>query len=327
MILLRMFDKRLFEEAPNDGAPGGGAEPPNSLPSNAPSSGSSSTQGEGTPDPRAQFLEMIPEDLRASASLNDINNVGDLAKSYVHAQQMIGRARVALPGENATDAERQEFFEAIGRPKTPDEYGIKKPDEYPKDLPYSEEITKGFTNLAHEIGLTKDQAAKIHDWYVKGEMSNYQNLNQQVQQEFADQMKELMNEYGSEAVLNERLNIAQFALRQLGDEETTSWLEETGLGNHPKIIKIFAKAGQMLREDGLLQGVAGSNNFSMTPEEAKSRLAELQRDRDFMRSYLSASQPGHREAVQKVQELNKAAYPSDKALFSVGENGLAAMTG
>ena len=50
----------------------------------------------GSPDvaadaaPAVSFLDTLPEDLRGEPSLRNFNDVGALAKSYTHAQRMIG---------------------------------------------------------------------------------------------------------------------------------------------------------------------------------------------------------------------------------------------
>ena len=48
------------------------------------------------------FMEMIPEELREHPSLSPIKDVGNLARSYVNAQRLIGRDKVPLP-KNPTE--------------------------------------------------------------------------------------------------------------------------------------------------------------------------------------------------------------------------------
>ena len=50
----------------------------------------------------ADWRDSIPEEIRGHSSLEHINDIGALAKSYVHAQQMVGADKVALPGKSAT---------------------------------------------------------------------------------------------------------------------------------------------------------------------------------------------------------------------------------
>ena len=49
-----------------------------------------------------EFLNMIPEDLREHPSLSPIKDVGNLARSYVNSQKLIGADKLPLPA-NPTD--------------------------------------------------------------------------------------------------------------------------------------------------------------------------------------------------------------------------------
>jgi hypothetical protein len=48
------------------------------------------------------FLDSLPEDLRMEPSLRNFTDPASLAKSYVHAQRMIGADKIPLPGKTAT---------------------------------------------------------------------------------------------------------------------------------------------------------------------------------------------------------------------------------
>ena len=44
------------------------------------------------------FLDTLPEDVRNEASLENIQDVGQLAKGYVSAQRMVGADKIAMVG-------------------------------------------------------------------------------------------------------------------------------------------------------------------------------------------------------------------------------------
>ena len=54
-------------------------------------------------DAQQDWRSQIPEDIAGHRSLEHIQDVGALAKSYVNAQQMIGADKLAIPGKYATD--------------------------------------------------------------------------------------------------------------------------------------------------------------------------------------------------------------------------------
>ena len=60
------------------------------------------TPSAGSPDvadaaPAVSFLDTLPEDLRGEPSLRNFTDVGALAKSYTHAQRMIGGDKIGKP--------------------------------------------------------------------------------------------------------------------------------------------------------------------------------------------------------------------------------------
>ena len=54
--------------------------------------------------------------------------------------------------------------------------------------------------------------------------------------------------------LTSNLSAAQRALAQFGTPELKEYLEGTGLGNHPELVKAFVKVGKAMSEDGVVTG-------------------------------------------------------------------------
>ena len=50
------------------------------------------------------------------------------------------------------------------------------------------------------------------------------------------------------------LSVAQRALDQFGTPELKEYLNSTGLGNHPELVKAFVKIGKSMSEDGMVTG-------------------------------------------------------------------------
>jgi len=89
----------------------------------------------------------------------------ELAKAARSQEKMLGGA-IKVPGKDATPEERDAFFNKLGRPDKPEGYEFKVPTDLPEGLPYdAERATKLKTDL-HGLGLTKDQAAAVHDMYI-----------------------------------------------------------------------------------------------------------------------------------------------------------------
>jgi hypothetical protein len=85
------------------------------------------------------------------------------------------------------------------------------------------------------------------------------------------------------------------------------------MGNNPMMVKLFAKIGE-----GLAEGRSDSvqdRGFIMTPDQAKQEIARYNRDQTFMSAYQSGDNPGHAEAVKKMDSLFKLAYPDETPIM------------
>ena len=67
-----------------------------------------------------------------------------------------------------------------------------------------------------------------------------------------------------------------------------------------------------MAESGAMTG-EGSQGFALTPNSAKQEIGRLTGDSNFMNQYHDSEEPGHEQAVLKMQELYQFAYPEEVA--------------
>lgn len=288
---------------PNDGAGNkngdGGGEGPGAE------------EGGAGNDPPA-FHEMLPEDLREDPSLKDFKDVGGLAKSYIHAQKMVGSLGndpdrlVQMPGEDATDDDIAEFYNKLGRPEEASAYELNYDEESPAKI--QGEFVDQYKEWAHEAGLTPKQAQVLMDKYSGWAEGIVEQSNKDYNEVRDQNEKVLQDEFGGE--YDNKVALAGRAAKELGGDEFMDLMEETGLGNDPRVVKTFAKIGEMLSEDELGAGGGGSQ-FGMTPAHAKAELSELSMDGDFQKALMDPENPGHKAAIERRSRLYKAAYPDN----------------
>jgi hypothetical protein len=78
------------------------------------------------------------------------------------------------------------------------------------------------------------------------------------------------------------------------------------MGNHPAMVKALAKLGNDMQEDT----VGGDTQpVGRTPEQAQEEIKALKQSDEFMKKYLNRTEVGHDEAVQRMNDLFKDAYP------------------
>ncbi|EPO5323022.1 MULTISPECIES: peptidase [Citrobacter freundii complex] len=113
-----------------------------------------------------------------------------------------------------------------------------------------------FEPIARELNLTNDQAQKMVDLYGSKIMPMVQQQQAEAWQKTTEQWAadvKADKEIGGDN-LTGNLSAAQRALAQFGTPELKEYLEGTGLGNHPELVKAFVKVGKAMSEDGMVTG-------------------------------------------------------------------------
>lgn len=250
----------------------------------------------GEPQEAQDWRESLPEDIRSDPSLGPIKDLAGLARSYVNAQKLIGREKIPMP-KDETDPMWEDVYRRLGRPDTPDAYEFTRPEGLPD---YDEAAEKAFREQAHKLGLSAKQARGLFDWYHSVAGEKFQGMAK-AREEWVSALKA---EWGPS--FSENVEAARRALRFHGDEGVMQVLESTGLGDHPAIVKMMAKIGKGLKEDGL-RGTAGA---SMGADDAKRRINAILADRNH--PYHDRYKPGHNEAVAEMLRLHEAAYQMEE---------------
>lgn len=117
------------------------------------------------------------------------------------------------------------------------------------------EALKDFEPVARELNLTNEQAQKLVDAYPKilaGVQQRQAEAWQKQTEGWAETVKADKEIGGDKLTAN--LSAAQRALDLFGSPALKEYLEGTGLGNHPELVKTFIKIGKAMSEDGMVDG-------------------------------------------------------------------------
>lgn len=268
----------------NDPAAGGGQTPP---------------AGGGSAPP-GDFRTQLPEELANDPSMAPIKDLEGLAKGYVHAQRMVGRDKVPIPADDDA-AGWESVYNRLGRPEKPEDYDLSQTPT-PEGVEVDDKLVDGFKAKAHEMGLNARQTAQMYDWYMSQTGEQLASTQQAQEQAYQDAERSLRREFGE--AYDQHLNLARSAVKELGGDGLMAKLDQSGLGNDPDMIKFLARAGQQIAPDDLV-GRGGPSR--VTPDEARSRIAERQRDPEFVKAYTDGQHPGHAQAVEEMKKLHEAA--------------------
>lgn len=231
---------------------------------------------------------LLSEEFKSHKSLGNFKDVNDLAKSYLHAQQMLGRRVQDLSQEDVAV-----LNQLRGVPDSSDKYSL--PDNV-----VPEETAKWYKDIALQAGLTQEQAKKVFEAHVEYEKQVHEKSIAQ-RNEFRNQaLNSLKKEFGQG--FDQQFKLAQSAAKTFGGREILELLDKTGLGDHPNVIKMFAKIGENLLEDSIME--SNKNDIiGLTPERARQQIDLKLKDREFSRAYNSSLHPNHKKAVEEMTRL------------------------
>lgn len=256
---------------------------------------SGSVLGSSTVGDNLDWKESLPEELRNDPTLQNLKDVESLAKTVVHQQKMIG-SRIPMP---KTDEEKSELYGKLGRPEEPAKYEVSIPDTHKEH--FQEAAVNEFKNVAYKIGLNNEQVNALIDYQVA--QIDYQVENQQsalaVQKDEAENA--LKKEWGFEYDKNVRA--AQRALQVYGDDEIIE-LMNTEAGNHPAVIKLFARLGQEVTEE--MSKNTQNNRLSVSPLDAKQEIEKVMADPKH--AYFDARHKDHKTAVEQMRQLHEKVF-------------------
>jgi uncharacterized protein YidB (DUF937 family) len=128
------------------------------------------------------------------------------------------------------------------------------PEKYDWDLgegvEVDAELAGEFEPVARELGLSNDQANKLASEMLP-KVQQQMTANWAKQVDGWRQQSESDPEFGG-AKLEATMGEARKALEAHGSKELNELLENTGIGNHPALIRAFASMGRSLKEDQLV---------------------------------------------------------------------------
>ena len=241
------------------------------------------------------WKEAISEEFRNDPNIEKFTEIDALAKSYINATRMIGQDKVAVPNENSTEDQWNEVYAKLGRPESADKYKLEAKSDV---VPIDEGAIKQFAENAHKLGLNNKQAQGILEFYKNSMEGTAQqskidtetaqaNAEQQLRQEWGKTFEENVKKAGSVAKANLGVEVLDMQLK-----------DGTRLGDHPDVIKGFAKIADMMSEDKI---VATESESVDQGKDIEQEISKIMNDRTG--PYWNKGHPDHDKIVQQVFTL------------------------
>lgn len=130
------------------------------------------------------------------------------------------------------------------------------PEKYeftaPEGRQFDSSVIEQFSEVAKELNLPQDAAQKMLDKVAPVIAARQMEQMEAARTAWADASKS-DKEFGGDQ-LAENLAVAKKALDAYGTPELRTLLNESGLGNHPELIRLMVKAGKGLKEEKVVLG-------------------------------------------------------------------------
>lgn len=231
-----------------------------------------------------KWRQSLPEEIRDDPSLDVCKTFEGTMSQFVHAQKSIGKNKVVVPTDKSTDIEHDQFREAIGVPKTSDEYEYAPDESIPKELHNEERIGRAKA-IAHEIGMTPKQWerwVKFDNDEAKLILDTKKDTDVN---ETAKAEEVLKDKWGM--AYEERVHVVNRLINEttVEGEDREAFIKE--FGRNTRFIEWSAEVGKRLIEHKAIVAELTQE----TPKEAQAKIAEIEAEPGFMDGQLKSSNP------------------------------------
>jgi len=246
------------------------------------------------------WKEAISEEFRNDPNISKFTELDALAKSYINATKMIGADKVSIPNKNSTEDQWNDVYAKLGRPNSPTEYKL----DFKSDIvPIDENSIKSFATNAHKLGLNNKQAQGILEFYKSTIEQSAKEMSVNAESAQAQSANELRQEWGRS--FDENIKKAGSVAKMYLDADFLDMQlrDGTRIGDHPKMIRGFAKIAETTSEDKIVSSESGN---TVNIKDIEKEIEELTIDRDG--AYWNKNHPNHKKVVNQVLELREVLY-------------------
>lgn len=169
-----------------------------------------------------------------------------------NATQEPQAAKAAAAETVASDQPAAEAKAEAKPQAAPEKYEFKAPEGKQFDA----EVLNTYSEVARELNLSQEAAQRVLDAMAPKMAERQVAQIEAIRAEWANSSK-TDKEFGGEK-LSENLSTAKKALDAFGTTELRTLLNESGLGNHPEVIRFMVRAGKAISEDRFVAGTKGA---------------------------------------------------------------------
>ena len=245
----------------------------------------------------SSWKDSISEQYRNDPNIEKFTEIDALAKSYINATKMIGQDKVVIPTNNSTEEAWNDVYDKLGRPESAEKYSL---DAKSKVVSLDENAVKQFAETSHKLGLNNKQAQGLLEFYKQNMEGTAQQAKIDTETAQAQAEQELRSEWGREfdTKVKQASSLAKANMKPEILDMTLS--NGTRLGDHPEIIRGFAKIAGMMAEDKIVSTESESVQSNQSIQDEIDTIIN-----DRASPYWNKSHPNHDKQVQQVYTLRE----------------------
>jgi hypothetical protein len=242
------------------------------------------------PAPPEDWKKSLPEKYRNNPYINRFDSMEKFIESAENAQRLLGKKGLERPAPDAPPEHWSEYWDAIGRPKSPSDYQIENITDSTGavEFEFSKESLDGILPEMHKRGFTNDQAQFVMDQYAALEMANSQTAEAKYLAQTEQTLTNLQSEYKESTEAKIRRGL--LALENLGLYEV---LEQHKLDTSEAFIRAGIKLSEQFSEAVVGTGASVKDHIT--------RLSEIENSPAFK----NARDPKHKQAVAERLRILK----------------------
>lgn len=249
----------------------------------------------------SKWRDSLPDDLKGNPGISKYQSLEELARGHVNANDLIGRKR-AMPGDDATPTEWEQYYTDRGRPESADKYTFARPEDFPQEI-WSPELEKSYRELAFKYGLNQKEMEGLGKEFVGAQANLIKQIvaNETAQREQV--VKELKGKWGDK--YDERIKDADLLLKNIADRNpkvAEALVKKDPVFSHPALVELMVELGQAFKDSDF---VTGGVHLSPALQEERARLMGTE-------AYQTTTHPDHLAVVAKVKMLYAQIHPASK---------------
>ncbi|WP_374382942.1 hypothetical protein [Dongia sp.] len=250
--------------------------------------------------PVEAWRDGLDDGLAALVQQKGWRSAKDVLSSYQNLEKRMGAERLALPPRDAGAEAWGPVWEKLGRPKEASLYQLQAPE----GRPYDADTADWYRQTAFDLGLTQEQAARLHDALL----ARFPAGTGEAPIEAAEPPLDLKRQWGPDFERNLAAARRAYAtFMDKGDAEFHAIADQLGDG---PLMDLLARVGRATAEDSITARAESRSGGPRSAAEARAEIAKLQQaaKSDARHPYINKTHPEHAATVKRMEDLFAQAY-------------------